>query len=285
MSLDEVFAHFESYDVESYEVMSCTGSEPGADDVAAFEETVGFGLPDEFREFTMSPLGGLYIEVREAHWPRPRELDVGAFWSFLYGIKVFGIAKDIPGWLDIRVQYRQMVESGVTGLVPFLQRVNDADRFCFDAAGRIVDWSHEEPDERRLVDSTFTELLMQEIRDLEIRRLCKMNHEDPQEYRERVEGRVFVTSKVKVFLERRPASLKTLLLIKDALGLNVSLGELKQTAGSAPCEIAEGLTYIQAIHACEKVAAQDDCLGIRLARDESRRLPTDRGGMEQVIRE
>lgn len=29
------------------------------------------------------------------------------FWSFLYGIKVFGIAEDIPAWLDIRVQFTE----------------------------------------------------------------------------------------------------------------------------------------------------------------------------------
>ena len=120
MPLDEVFAYFDSYDKESYYAVACKGCEPSEDDLSAFEAIVGFCLPEEFRAFTMSSLGGLYLEVREELWRRPREFDVGPFWSFLYGIKVFGIAEDIPDWLDIRVRYQNLMETGVTGLVPFL---------------------------------------------------------------------------------------------------------------------------------------------------------------------
>src|SRR3954452_1044479 len=107
MPLADVFNYFRSYDKRSFEAVACRGSEPFEADVAAFEAEVGFRLPDEFREFTMSGLGGLYMEVREEFWPRAKQYDVGPFWSFLYGIKVFGIADGIPDWLDIRVQYKE----------------------------------------------------------------------------------------------------------------------------------------------------------------------------------
>ena len=88
MPLDHVFNYFRGYDKRTYQVVACLGNEPNEADVAAFEAEVGFRLPDEFREFTMSGLGGLYMEVREQFWPRPKLYDVGPFWSFLFGLKV-----------------------------------------------------------------------------------------------------------------------------------------------------------------------------------------------------
>jgi hypothetical protein len=178
MPLEDIHAYLSSYDRSSYNAVACKGQEPSEDDVAAFEASVGFPLPGEFREFTMSSLGGLYIEVREELWRRAKEFEVGPFWSFLYGIKVFGIAQDIPEWLDIRVQYQEMKDSGVIGLVPFLQLVGDADCYCFDSSGTIIEWSHEEPDERRSLATTFSELLMQELEELEIRKQRKINQAD-----------------------------------------------------------------------------------------------------------
>jgi hypothetical protein len=284
MPLADIHAYFSSYDKLSYLAVACQGHEPSESDVAAFEMTVGFRLPDEFREFTMSSLGGLYLEVREELWRRAKEFDVGPFWSFLYGIKVFGIAEDIPDWLDLRVQYREMKESGVTGLVPFLQLVGNADCYCFDSTGSIIEWSHDDPDERRTISTTFSELLMREIEELEIRKQCKVNHEDIQDYHERVNDSIFVTSKVEIFLEKKPASLKTLLLIKESLGIDSSIGELKKASEAVPCSVAKNRTYIQAIQQCEKVMSAEDCLGIRLARDVSRSLPTDRRQMDAVVK-
>ena len=283
MALEDIHAYFASYDKSSYYAVACKGHEPSDDDVTAFETTVGFRLPEEFREFTMSSLGGLYLEVREELWRRAKQFDVGPFWSFLYGIKVFGIAEDIPGWLDIRVQFKEMKDSGVPDLVPFLQLVGNADCYCFDSTGRIIEWSHEEPEERRAVTYAFSELLMREIEELEIRKQCKVNHEDIQDYHERVGDSIFATSKVEVFLERKPTSLKTLLLIKESLGLERSIGELKKASEAVPCAIAKNLTYVQAIQRCEKVVAVEECLGVRLARDVSRSLPLDRRQMDAIV--
>src|SRR5439155_3692726 len=104
------------------------------------EKVVGFRMPDEFREFTKSPLGGMYMAMHEKLWPRPKAYDVGPFWSFLYGFKVFGIAKGIPDWLDIHVQYNKFRDEGFAELIPFLQLIGDADRYCFDAKQQIVHW-------------------------------------------------------------------------------------------------------------------------------------------------
>jgi hypothetical protein len=178
MALESVYDYFRAWDRESFEVFACQGNEPSEADVASFEEAVGFRLPEEFREFTMSPLGGLYMAVREELWPRPEAYQVGPAWSFAYGLKVFGIADGIPDWLDIREQYRELSAEGYPELVPFLQIECDADRYCFDRAGRIVKWDHEQPAELEPMSSGFSELLLAEIRELEHRRDRKVRGED-----------------------------------------------------------------------------------------------------------
>src|SRR5262249_53174604 len=116
--------------------------------------------------------------VREELWPRSQALQVGPAWSFAYGLKVFGIAADIPDWLDIRVQYREFSEEGFPALVPFLQVECDADRYCFDREGRIIKWDHEEPEIQEPLASSFSDLLLKEIRELEVRRDRKVRGED-----------------------------------------------------------------------------------------------------------
>lgn len=174
MPLDDVYEYFRSYDRASFAVFACKGNEPSEQDIIAFEKVIGFRLPEEFREFTMSGLGGLYMEVREELWPRAKEFEVGPFWSFLYGIAVFGISKEIPDWLDIREQHREFREWGITDLVPFLRVMDDSNRYCFDRAGRIIHWDHELQEKREEVPLTFSELLMREIHELEQRKERKV---------------------------------------------------------------------------------------------------------------
>jgi hypothetical protein len=178
MPLDDVLSYFRSYDKSSFAVYSCQGNEPSEGDILAFETEIGFRLPGEFREFTMSALGGLYMEVRENLWPRPKAYDVGPFWSFLYGLKIFGIASNIPPWLDLRHQYRELRSEGYPGLVPFLQWVGDANRYCFRSDGGIVEWDHEEPDRRDTLDTDFASLVMHEIHKLEDSKERKLRGED-----------------------------------------------------------------------------------------------------------
>jgi hypothetical protein len=174
MPLDDVYNYFRTYDNRTYEVAACQGNEPSEADVAAFESVIGFRLPDEFREFTMSGLGGLHMEVRKRFWPRAKAYDIGPFWSFCYGLSVFGIASDIPEFLDIRVQYKQFSADGFRDLVPFLKIVSDSDAYCFDNKGHIVRWLHEEPERRDVLAGSFSDLLMREIRALEERKEEKL---------------------------------------------------------------------------------------------------------------
>src|SRR5262249_39135229 len=183
MALDDVYRYFRDWDRASFEVVACRGNEPTESDIAEFEAEVGFRLPDEFREFTMSPMGGLYMEVREELWPRPKPYDVGPFWSFLYGLKVFGIADGIPDWLNISVQHKELKADGGADLVPFLQLMGDPDKYCFNSAGRIVRWSHDDPENREFIPLAFGDLLMREIHGLEDRQRRKAGQVQESEER------------------------------------------------------------------------------------------------------
>ncbi len=169
MTITAVHQWVRNRDKSLFNVVACQGNEPTEADVAAFERDCGYRLPTEFREFTMSPLGGLYVEAREEVWPVATEFQVGPFWSFLRGVKVFGIASDIPEWLDIRVQHSSLWDEGYAHLVPFLQREADANMYCFNPAGAIVLWDHEDPEAQEPIDFVFGDLLARELAELEER--------------------------------------------------------------------------------------------------------------------
>lgn len=113
MALEKVYDYFHNYDKQTYQVVACMGNEPSEHDIKNFEHQYGINLPADFREFTMSPLGGLYMEVREEIWPRAKQYDIGPFWSFCRGIIVYGIANGIPDFLDIREKTKELHDEGL----------------------------------------------------------------------------------------------------------------------------------------------------------------------------
>ena len=82
--------------------------------------------------------------------------------------------------------------------------------------------------------------------------------------------------RVHVYLENKPASIRTLLLIKTHLGLDSSIAELKALVETVPCSVTDQLSYAQAIGRCAEVNDRDHCLGIRSGDDESVSLPMQR---------
>lgn len=82
MSIEKIYDYFRSYDKETYQVFACGDDTPSEQDIEAFESEFNIKLPEDFKEFTMSPLGGLYMEVREEIWPMAQEYEVAPFWEF-----------------------------------------------------------------------------------------------------------------------------------------------------------------------------------------------------------
>ena len=119
------------------------------------------------------------MEVREEVWPRAKAYDVGPFWSFLRGIFVFGIANEIPEFLDIRKQTAQLREQGIEEYVPFLKQAGNGDSvYCFDKENNIVELDVYTTGEATPVDLSFSQLLLREITELEERKNKKLQGED-----------------------------------------------------------------------------------------------------------
>lgn len=152
-----------------FSVFACGKDAPSETDIAAFERDIGYALPSDFRNFSKSQLGGLYVEVKEEVWPRAAKFEVGPFWSFLYGLAVYGFSPEIPEWMDMRRQADLFRRATDSTHVPFLKIMCDADLYCFGSDGRILRWEHE-TGEFRPVDGRFAELLDLELGELKTRK-------------------------------------------------------------------------------------------------------------------
>lgn len=64
---------------------------------------------------------------------------MGPFWSFCHGIIVYGITKEIPKFLHIRVKMKKLHDEDFTDFVPFMSIIGNGDEiFCFDKDNKIV---------------------------------------------------------------------------------------------------------------------------------------------------
>ena len=154
---------------KDFKLIACGKHAPGKRVLKAFEKRFGVRFPEAFKVFSTSANGGMYIEVKEAIWPRPKAWDVGPFWWFLYGMFVYGFAKDIPDWMNMSKEADAFNKNVNPGYFPFLKVIGDADVYCFDRAGMIYRWDHE-LDEFNKIDMGFNELLEQEVKELKERK-------------------------------------------------------------------------------------------------------------------
>jgi hypothetical protein len=150
----------------------CAVSDQGAPSSAELERLAakhGCRLPSDFLAHSTGKFAGIYIEVKEAIWPRPNELDVGPFWSFLYAVFVYSASPDAPDWMNMEKRAEEFQAATGRSLIPCLEIVGDADIYLFDASGQIVRWDHE-TDELEAFDGSFFELLDHEVGELRQRK-------------------------------------------------------------------------------------------------------------------
>jgi hypothetical protein len=92
--------------------------------------------------------------------------------SFGHSFTVYGFARDIPEWMDIRRQTDDFRRETGSTHVPFLKIIGDADLYCFGNDGRITRWDHE-TEEFRFVQRGSAELLDHELAELKARKKRK----------------------------------------------------------------------------------------------------------------
>ena len=93
--------------------------------------------------------------------------------------KVYGIAKGIPDFLDIRVRTKKLHEDGFTDFIPFLSVIGNNDEiFCFDKDNGVVLLDYYTAGEAAPIEGTFSDCLMNQIAELEERKNKKIRGED-----------------------------------------------------------------------------------------------------------
>ncbi|OZI51891.1 hypothetical protein [Bordetella genomosp. 5] len=155
-------------DIKEFEVVAGAAE---ADRFDAYEARVGFALPDEFRALSLSKLGGVYVTARDELWPEAKLYDVGPAWTFWRGVMVFGLAPDVPEWLDLEVMLDQVREQDIPDFAPVLKVEGDSSLYGYrpDQTLAVFDGYDLEPDEA----PSFRALYQREINAL-LERLADM---------------------------------------------------------------------------------------------------------------
>lgn len=162
LPVDRTVAILDQHASEDFRVYPMAEKPAVRADVQRMAKRLGIRLPRELAAHWCGPFPGVYVEVKEAIWPRPKPYDTGPFWSFLYALHTFTASPDCEDWMrldDAAVRFQS--DTGLLA-VPILKLVGDPNLFCLDADGQLVHYDHElnvlEP-----VGMGFFELLEREV--------------------------------------------------------------------------------------------------------------------------
>ena len=154
-----------------YFVMAAGSGAPAKKELLSFAKEFSVKFPKDYIAHSTGEMVGLYVEVKEDIWPKPKVLDVGPFWTFCYGIYTYAFSDSAPEWMQIRKAAEEFRKMGHS-VVPVLCVCSDADVYCFDSSGKLVQYRHEE-DLFEPVTMTFFELLERELNELADRKCQK----------------------------------------------------------------------------------------------------------------
>jgi len=148
-------------DKKTFRTIAAQSGRPDEPDIAAFEQVIGFSLPEDYRRYARSGFGCLFVEVNESVWPRPKEGAIVPAWHIQFALYVYGLSSGVPDFMDIRKQFAGFSKGG-SRLVPFLRVEGSLNQYCFSPEGRIVRWDADTR-EAKPEGVTFTALLLREI--------------------------------------------------------------------------------------------------------------------------
>lgn len=111
--------------------------------VLAVGRRLGVPLPAELLAHLSGRFPGIWVEAKESIWPRPKPYEVGPFWSFLYGVHTFTAAGESEDWMRMETAALELREQTGFTAMPVLKVVGDADLYCVDSGGQLVQFNHE----------------------------------------------------------------------------------------------------------------------------------------------
>ena len=135
------------------------------DMVLEIGERYGVVYPPEFIAHVTGRFPGVYVAAREEIWPRPKPLEVGPFWTFLYGVHSFTPVSASEDWMRLDVVAERFRDETGLNAAPVLKIVGDANVFCVTANGHLQAFDHEENTLTPL-ELNFWELLDRELAEL-----------------------------------------------------------------------------------------------------------------------
>lgn len=138
----------------------------------------GVTYPPEFIAHVCGRFPGLYVEVKEAVWPRPKAYDVGPFWTFLYAFHTYTSAPASDDWMRLDAAAEKFQTETGLAAAPVLRVVGDADLYCVDPGGAIVRFDHES-NELEPVNKNFWQVLEHETSELRARKDQKVEGTEP----------------------------------------------------------------------------------------------------------
>lgn len=169
----EVMAEYTSPEKrELYDLVILNKEAPTLKDLRAFQKFIKYDLPEDFISFVTSPYSGFHIEVKSDQWPDAEAFEVKPAWAFMKGLTVFSLAEVLPPEFQLRYWHEEMfIEHKVDNLLPFLKIETLNERYCFTETGNIISWDPQDPESREVFSGDFSDLLKQQLDELEDRRI------------------------------------------------------------------------------------------------------------------
>ncbi len=158
-----IFEQLNSMDQSKFTLFMSRSDLPTDQAVADFEKTIGFRLPEDYREFTMRAMGCLFVQAEESVWPRPKPEAIVPGWHCKYGLKVFGFSKEPPAAMHLVQRFNRFPQPTSEVLVPFMDYPMAMQVYCFTRSGQIVHWGHDY-DQPIAINKGFSQLLVDELK-------------------------------------------------------------------------------------------------------------------------
>jgi hypothetical protein len=142
---------------------------PSVSDLDPVAIEVGWPLPEPYRRFVMS-FGAVYLEVKEEIWPAAAAGSVAPYWQLAkYGFKLFGVAKEVPEFLDVRRALKGFRQRNPDrhDLLPVFQWAGGANFVtCLTGDGVLCEFDLVAGEMESRFETEFDEFVVQRAREL-----------------------------------------------------------------------------------------------------------------------
>lgn len=143
---------------------------PSVSDMDAVSKEVGWPLPEPYVQFNLN-FGAVYLEVKEEIWPTASIGEVAPYWQIaMYGWKLFGVARDVPEHLDVRMALRdfrsRMPE--YSSLLPIFQWAGGGNFMtCLDRDGMLRECDLAAGEVEEPLQVTFDDFVVERAKELQ----------------------------------------------------------------------------------------------------------------------